>query len=79
MSLEELLVALAVTGILTLLLMDSWQMLRVICGRAETETDAAAAVYDTLSVDGPSIQERIDAAVLDSLLTIQEENEKTNQ
>lgn len=75
MSLEELLVALAVTGILTVLLLDAWRMVSDIRKRALDATEAGVAVYDSLSRGPAFVQERLDEAKLDSLMESQTKKE----
>lgn len=78
MSLEETLVALAVISVLTFVLMDTWRMTAAVTRSSLSETGGKGVVCDSISVSRIPIQERLDAAKLDSLKTVQERNEKAN-
>lgn len=79
MSLEELLIVLALTGVVTLVMMDAWRMINDIRRRLLRRTDAVVEVFDSLAHDRNFIQEELDRKRLDSLMTLQNKNEKTNE
>lgn len=76
-SLEELLVVLVVTGILTLILMDAWRMLNRICSQVTKGAEEGIEIIDSLSYDKEYIQESLKYNIFDSLRTIQISHEKT--
>lgn len=78
MSLEELMVALAVIGVLTLILMDTWRMTSAVARGTTAEIDSAEMLCDSIPVTRMSVQEKHDAERLDSLKTEQERHEKTD-
>lgn len=79
MSLEELMIVLALTGVLTLVIMDAWRMMNDISRRVLLGADAGVEVFDSLARDGGFIQDELDRERQDSLMTIQNGNEKTDE
>ena len=79
MSLEELLIVLAITGVLTLVIMDAWRMMNDISRRVLRGTDAGVEVFDSLARGSGFIQEELDRERLDSLMTMQNDNEKADE
>lgn len=79
MSLEELLIVLALTGVLTLVIMDAWRMMNDVSRRVLRGMDTGVVVFDSLARGSGFIQEELDREWLDSLMTIQNDNEKADE
>ena len=79
LSLEEILIVLALTGVMTMIIMDAWKMMNDIRRRVLRGADAGVEIFDSLARDSGFIQEKLYRERMDSLMTIQNDNEKADE
>lgn len=77
MSLEELLIVLAIVGILTLIVLDSWRMVNEVRRHVSTDVERSYTLFDSLYRKRTFIQDDLEKVRIDSMVLAQKQHEKT--